>query len=108
MQGIFLHTLEHHIGALVDYDLPALIDRHIRESLVLFAGLHFQFGPRQQLIHEQLHLQRGRVRGPPISGLYAASATALRRCDPTGRRTNPVAAIIRSTKEKSGHDSAVQ
>ena len=52
MQGIFLHTLEHHIGALVDYDLPALIDRHIRESLVLFAGLHFQFGPRQQLIHD--------------------------------------------------------
>ena len=50
----------------------------------------------------RLRLQRGCVCGPPASGLYGASDTALRRrCDSTGRRTNPVAAMIRSTEEKT-------
>ena len=52
--------------------------------------------------HANLRLQRGGVCGPPTRGLYCASDAALRwRCDPIGRRTNPVAAMIRSTEEKS-------
>ena len=44
----------------------------------------------------RLYLQRGCVRGALASGLYGARDTALRRhCDPAGRRTNPVAAMIR-------------
>jgi len=40
--------------------------------------------------------------GPRPSGLHGASDTALRRrCDPTERRTNPLAAMIRSTQEKT-------
>ena len=35
----------------------------------------------------------------PTKGLYGSSDTALRRrCDPTGRRTNPMAAVIRFSK----------
>ena len=50
----------------------------------------------------RLRLQRGCAGGPPTSGLHGASDTALRgRCDPTGRRTNPLAAMIRSTQEKT-------
>ena len=46
----------------------------------------------------QLRTQCGCVHGPPASGLYGASDTALRRrFDPTGGRTNPVAAMIRSS-----------
>ena len=45
--------------------------------------------------------QRGCACGPPTKGLYGSSNTALRRrCDPTGRRTNPMAAVIRLRKVK--------
>ena len=47
----------------------------------------------------RLHLQRGGVCGPPSSGLYGASDTTLRRrCNPSGRRSHPVAAMNRSVK----------
>ena len=50
---------------------------------------------------ERRRLQRDCVCGPPAKGLYGSSDTALRRsCDPTGRCTNLVAAMIRSTEEK--------
>jgi hypothetical protein len=42
-----------------------------------------------------------RSRSPPGNGLYGARDTALRRrCDAARRRTNPVAAMIRSTEEE--------
>ena len=48
----------------------------------------------------RLRLQRGCVCSPPTSGLYGASDTALRRrCDPPGRCTNPVAAVIQYDHE---------
>jgi len=48
----------------------------------------------------RLRLQRGCVRSPPTDGLYGTSYTALRRrCGSTGKRTDPVAAMIRSTEE---------
>jgi hypothetical protein len=52
----------------------------------------------------RLRLQRGCVCGPPASGLYGASDTALRRrCDPTGRRTNPMATMMK-TPQRELHD----
>src|SRR4030067_939210 len=57
-------------------------------------------GPRYTSAKGRLRVGAGR--GPPTSGLYGASDTTLRRrCDPTGRRTNPLAAMIRSTEEKT-------
>ena len=48
------------------------------------------------------HLRHDGVGDPRGDGLYGARDTALRRrCDPTGRRTDPVAAMIRSTEEKT-------
>ena len=50
----------------------------------------------------RLRLQHGCVCGPAISGLHGASDTELRRrCGAPGRSTNPVAAMIRSTEEKT-------
>jgi hypothetical protein len=49
----------------------------------------------------RLRLWRGCACGPRLNGLHGASDTALRgRCDPTGRRTNPLAAMIRSTEKR--------
>jgi hypothetical protein len=54
------------------------------------------------VMDQRLHLQRGRVCDPSTSGLHSASDTALRRCcDPIGRLTNSLAAMIRSTEEKT-------
>ncbi len=51
---------------------------------------------------ERLCLSRSGACSPPGDGLYGASDTApRRRGDPTGRRANPVAAMIRSTDEKT-------
>jgi hypothetical protein len=44
----------------------------------------------------RLRLQRDGVCGPPASGLYGASDAALRRrSDSTGRRTNPMATMMK-------------
>ena len=49
----------------------------------------------------RLRLQRGCTCSLRTIGLHGANNTALRgRCDPTGRRTNPLAAMIRSTEGK--------
>ena len=49
-----------------------------------------------------VRLQCGCISGPPGHGLYGARDTALRqRCGPTGKRTNPMAAMI----QENAHDS---
>ena len=54
----------------------------------------------------RLRLQCNGACGPLTRGLYAAGDTLFRgRCDPTGRRTNPLAAMIRSMEQEDDEGS---